>query len=97
MDVEDTKDELPIHLIPVTFLELNHHKTTNRGGWSVNCGVHFFGMDHYDRWTRSSDQPCLWLTRSSPCVSPGRGLLILKCESHLPLCVGLVWFGRSTF
>ena len=27
----------------------------------------------------------------------GRGFLILRCESHPPLCVGLVWFGRSTF
>ena len=27
----------------------------------------------------------------------GRGLLILRCKSHPPLCVGLVWFGRSTF
>ena len=32
-----------------------------------------------------------------PGRSPGRGLLILRCESHPPLCVGLVWFGRSTF
>ena len=26
-----------------------------------------------------------------PGRSPGRGLLILRCESHPPLCVGLVW------
>ena len=30
-------------------------------------------------------------------VSPERRLLILRCESHPPICVGLVWFGRSTF
>ena len=26
---------------------------------------------------------------------PGPGLLILRCESHPPLCIGLVWFGQG--
>ena len=30
-------------------------------------------------------------------VSPGRGLLILRCKSNPPLCLDLVMFGRSTF
>ena len=30
---------------------------------------------------------------ATPGVSPGRGLLILRCESHPKLFVGLVWFG----
>ena len=30
-------------------------------------------------------------------TNSGQGLLILRCESHAPLYVGLVWFGRSTF
>ena len=29
-----------------------------------------------------------------PELLPGRGLLILRCQSHPPFYVGLVWFGR---
>ena len=35
--------------------------------------------------------PLRFLVPEQAGVSPGRGLLILRWESHPPLCVGLVW------
>ena len=39
-----------------------------------------------DPCPRASGSP-----NAAPGASPGRGLLILRCESPPPLCVGLVW------
>ena len=54
-------------------------------------------MEHIFRFIEVSLIPEPAARSAAPGVSPGRGLLILRYESHPPLFVGLVWFGRSTF
>ena len=58
-------------------------------------------LTHFEVYVSSTMEPTVIpkpAARSATLgVSPRRGLLILRCESHSPFFVGLVWFGRSTF
>ena len=63
----------------------------------VNLSIFSFNVPlYYLRKIFKTPEPAVRSAVSG--VSPGRGLLILKCESHPPLCVdvGFVWFGRLT-